>query len=238
MQQCNGLSTFASRNESPGLGEVCREQLPWAKPVSRETYHLVLAGPGGADLCLHHGGTGTHTVQLCEEPQAPAKSGPGGCAFAASWSLEQQQQGRNFPACTMAKLALSSLGAEMAHTTIWATSKGMKRSCYGAGKLLQQPALTLCCSHREALVWVPPAMSSALARCPLYLKRKRRRERKSCSIVLLQVEKGWTNSNQTQNRNSSQAETFSCQVWALGGFLQLSNKLLKQRLRAWLAPGF
>lgn len=103
-----------------------------------------------------------------------------------------------------------------------------------------------CCSSQywpcakaaeRTVVWVLPAMCTALARWPLYLKRKKG-ERESCSIVLLQVEKGWTNSNQTPNRNSSQAETFFCQVSALGEFLQLSNKLLKQRLRPSLARGF
>lgn len=118
-------------------------------------------------------------------------------------------------------------------------ARGWSLARYRAGKLLQRPALPLHYSCREGCgpsaachLYCPGAM------CTLFEKKKRRREGESCSIVLLQVEKGWTNSNQTQNRNSSQAETFFCQVSALGEFLQLSNKLLKQRLRAWLAPGF
>lgn len=217
--------------------EVCREQLPWAKPFIRETYRPVLHCKPGAEWGrLHHRRTGScwHAVQFWEKPKAPWRCGPGGSASQRAGPSSNSSKGglsRLAPWPSWPSAASARKRHKPPSEPASVQAKGRSLAPYRAGKTLQRPALTLCYSCREGCglsaachVYCPGGMFTSF-------EKERRRERESCSIVLLKVEKGWTNSNQTQNRNSSQAETFFCQVSALGEFSQLSNKLLKQRLR-------
>ena len=228
VQKCDRSSTLASRNESPGSGRGLQR----AASLGQALYLGSL--PPGAPL-----GAWARAGLACASTTAgradagmPASSGRsqeprGGVAWVVLHRSElvpgATAARADSPACTTAKLALSSLGTEAAQATAWASiraSEGTMPGLHRAGKLLQRPASVLCHSCRARRGW----SAACHVYCPggtftLFKKKERRRERESCSIVLLQAEKGWTNSNQTQNRNSSQAETFFCQVSALVEFL-------------------
>lgn len=108
--------------------KVCREQLSWAKPFIQETCHLVLhckpRGRAGLTCACTAGGWAC-MLSSSGKSQTPVEVWPEWFCTAASWSLEQQQQGWTVLACTVAKAALGSLGP----AAVWAsicTSTGVK----------------------------------------------------------------------------------------------------------------
>jgi len=165
--------------------EVCREQLPWAKPFIWEASHQVLHWEPGLERGWlvpppRQDGLMPACRPALGEAKSPVEVWPGWFCIAVSWSLEPQQQGRTLQLAPRPSWP-SAASAQRRHKPppepASVQAKGRCLACTGQGNCCSGQHRSCATAAERAVAGVPPAMCTALAGPSLYLKRKKEGER-------------------------------------------------------------